>query len=807
MSIDLSIPVFIEERAGLDRPGEMLVGGMPLSRGQLTAGGWFTLRFSSGTAFTVEGTPAAYWPDGSIKWLHLCGPVDLAGGKRNEFRLECGETPAKAAFEIKDRARRVGAESEVVSIHGEALEVEIQADEQEILSMRYQGRRILKSPGLRAELVLVGPNGEDRRRLPLSLRGSAPQIVSRSANRVVVRLAGHFRDTSGREAGELILFIEIFRQSAEIRLQPVFIYLGDPERDLIASLTLTVESAIGGPGSSYGFANETGRGYWDVLQRIKGERLGDGPIWPMARQIQLGSSFYMTQKRTSDDASWTKAIEGQRSQGWCHLSGPQGNITAAMRYFWQEYPHSLAINTDRGTITFGLIPPEAAPLDLRRYATFNHGMVVYETGKGPFPQQTHGARGIAKAFELMIRFDTTGEADTPQRGQAFANPVRILTDPKHLVATQVFGQIAASDPQTHRHEEDLISRTMDFLLTERHQRGWYGLMDFGDIIEAYREERGLWSFDEGGYGWINSEALPDLGLLLGALRSGRADWLEPAIEMMRHNRDVDMYHRGLLKGIGTRHNVNHWGDYDKEWRISMPLVRRFHYYLTADPWTAEVIRETVAVYQSYSRVARTAPSMTAVLAGIYAKWEMTGSSEDAKTIRNFLNVFADAFRADGQLINSVYADLATGIGHPVGEEVITHEGFFLNSFGGQQLLVELAEEFQHERLLDGIVRHVDYIIFGPESTDGILRSRESRFDPFAVISFLAGAYRRTGNVRYRDAIRRAMADMSVDFVHMDRYNHLDSPLISVTPSKEGVNKFACELASLLHLMPYGLAAV
>jgi len=83
----MRIPVFIDERAGIDRPEEIIVGGVPLERGARSAGGWFVLRDPGGRKFPIEGTPAAWWDDGSVKWLHLCGVVDLKGGQRNEFAL------------------------------------------------------------------------------------------------------------------------------------------------------------------------------------------------------------------------------------------------------------------------------------------------------------------------------------------------------------------------------------------------------------------------------------------------------------------------------------------------------------------------------------------------------------------------------------------------------------------------------------------------------------------------------------------------------------------------------------------------
>jgi hypothetical protein len=48
--------------------------------------------------------------------------------------------------------------------------------------------------------------------------------------------------------------------------------------------------------------------------------------------------------------------------------------------------------------------------------------------------------------------------------------------------------------------------------------------------------------------------------------------------MSRHTGEVDSYHFGPLAGLGSRHNVRHWGCGAKEARISMAPYRRYYYY-------------------------------------------------------------------------------------------------------------------------------------------------------------------------------------------------------------------------------------
>jgi hypothetical protein len=61
--------------------------------------------------------------------------------------------------------------------------------------------------------------------------------------------------------------------------------------------------------------------------------------------------------------------------------------------------------------------------------------------------------------------------------------------------------------------------------------------------------------------------------------------------MTRHTGEVDTYHLGRFKGLGSRHNVQHWGCSAKQLRISNPAYRRFYYYLTTDERTGDLLHE------------------------------------------------------------------------------------------------------------------------------------------------------------------------------------------------------------------------
>jgi hypothetical protein len=783
--------VFIAEPTGMDRRDELIVGGLPLPRGAEPCGGWFDLVDADGRAFPVSGVPAAFWPDSSAKWLHVSGVVDLRGGQGNVFRLTRRTAAPPPSLCVR-------TDGDTVHVTGGILDVDISSDPARLLAVRRPGAEscdLVRAPGISAALEYVSSDGAQSRAFGLTVTGN-PELVAQSHSRVVVRLAGEFADSAGTAVAELILFVEVLREAPEVRIEPAWIYLGQPNADLVKSLTLRVHLPLEAAQSHYGFGEERGPGFWDVLQRVRGTD-GDGPRWPEARLVQSGSSFYRIEKRTCAEASWLKAGEGRRAAGWCHVADGRIAVTGAMRYFWQEYPHTLALDCDSGTMSFGLVPREAAPLDLRRYSPVTYGGAVYESGKpGPFRAELHGAHGIAKAHELMLRFHDPADApaEIARRGLSFCNPCRLMAEPSHFAQSGVVGRLAAAEPCTDPAVERLIASVADFVVAERDYRGWYGLMDYGDIQIAFYSELDRWAYDDGGYAWLNTESLPDYGLWLSALRAARTDWLEAAIAMSRHNRDVDVYHRGQLRGLGSRHNVNHWGCPDKEWRISMPLVRRLHYYVTADPWTAECIRNAVAVYQSYDRTSSVAPSMTAALAGILVKWEMSGNSDDGMALRHFADVYAAAVRPDGQFTLRLHVNLATGVGAPVGDAPHTST-FFMNTFGGQHALVEIAELLGHAELSAALVRHAEFWAdCGKAGRD--------------VMIFLAHACRVTGEQRFADLIRKALAQTPIEFAELGGDRPLDVPRHRIIAGMARRNKVTCHgLGDTLHLLPYGLAAL
>lgn len=193
--------------------------------------------------------------------------------------------------------------------------------------------------------------------------------------------------------------------------------------------------------------------------------------------------------------------------------------------------------------------------------------------------------------------------------------------------------------------ENRKSALLDFYVAEIDQRRFYGFWNYGDVMHTYDETRHTWRYDVGGYAWDNGELASDLWLWMSFLRTGRADVFRIAHAMTRHLSEVDFHHIGPFAGLGSRHNVSHWGDGAKEVRITGSTLKRPFYYLTADELIGDIIDyslqadETIVTWEPLRKVlvppdpaacpgrVRIGPDWTTLAGNWFTKWERTNDSQ------------------------------------------------------------------------------------------------------------------------------------------------------------------------------------
>lgn len=120
-------------------------------------------------------------------------------------------------------------------------------------------------------------------------------------------------------------------------------------------------------------------------------------------------------------------------------------------------------------------------------------------------------------------------------------------------------------------------------------------------MHTYDPNRHTWRYDIGGYAWDNSELSPDLFFWNYFLRTGREDVYRFSEALVRHVSEVDVYHLGKWKGLGTRHGIQHWGDSAKQARISTAQYRKIFYFISGgDERMGELVEELLDTEDTYA---------------------------------------------------------------------------------------------------------------------------------------------------------------------------------------------------------------
>ncbi|SEH00673.1 hypothetical protein SAMN05444920_117104 [Nonomuraea solani] len=607
----------------LDRPGEEgVTWGVPWPRGAVERDAPFALADADGREVPVQSWVTATWPDGSVKWsAHAIGarPATLA------YRLEPGREPAAA-----ERVATVAREDGLLRVSTGVVTWVIEESGNTLARSISRGSREIARDVRLVSLRQSEPTPDEGGGVPREQTTGTVESVTVEQDgplRAVVRLEGRHGDWL-----PFTVRLYFYAGAEHVRIMHTFVWDGDPERDFLAGLGLRADVVmrdelhdrhvrLAGDG---GFLTEAVRGLTGLRldpgesarrNQVEGRPAGELdpavasrlhliPAWNDHTLDQGSADGFTLRKRTAEGHSWVTIPAGTRSTGYGYVGGVSGGLGFGLRDFWRLHPTRLDVRnaaTDLATATIWLWSPSAPAMDLRFY---HDGM-----GQDTFAEQLEGlevtyedyepgfgdAHGVARTHELTLRAcaATPAAAALAAHAAAMNEPALLAAAPERVREAGVFGVWELPDRSTPAHAaiEDRLDFLFDLYVREREQRRWYGFWDYGDVMHTYDQDRHTWRYDIGGYAWDNSELSPDLWLWLQYLRTGRADVFRFAEAMTRHTGEVDVYHLGRWKGLGTRHNVQHWGCSCKQLRISNAAYRRFYHYLTADERTGDLMDE------------------------------------------------------------------------------------------------------------------------------------------------------------------------------------------------------------------------
>ncbi len=734
--------------------------GVPFGRGQVKPSQNFILTAGQTPIPSHDFRPLAYWPDGSVKWGAFSAVIP--GGADNVTIAPCAKTSEAPSIGVSIE----GDPADGCVINTGALRTYIGKTGGDALidSITIDGLKVAGKADFMASTQSPTPTGLNIN--AFTSRIDSVAIETPGMAHVVARIDGHCTD-GARMWLPFTLRLYFYAGSDKIKAVHTLMYDGDQDSDFINGLGIRMRVPMRQQpyNRHVAFATADG-GVWEeaveplVGRRTlkldgenvqpaqydglhipepeafdeKGQRLiGHWAEWDGFRLSQLSPDSYTIRKRATAGSPWIGTHSGHRGSGVCYLGDTDAALAVALHDFWQSFPSSLQVDgarEDEATLTVWLWSPEAEPMDLRHYDTVAHDLDasyedVQEGMSTPY--------GIARTSELMImpirgdgKHAFNGREHLASLSASLSASPQLCCTPEYLHARRAFGVWSLPDSTT-RLRAGIEQRLADYLDLYKHsveEHKWYGFWNYGDFMHTYDPVRHTWLYDVGGYAWDNTELASNMWLWYYFLRTGREDAWTLAKAMGRHTGEVDVYHFGDNAGLGSRHNVSHWGCGAKEARISQAAWNRFYYYLTGDERTGELMTEVRDAEQKLytldpMRLAqprelypctaparlRIGPDWLAYAGNWLTEWERTGNTAYRYKIRAGMSSIA-------ALPNGIFTgpkalgfDPATGVISYEGDPEMINTNHLLPIMGGFEIVNEMNEMLPDSAWLDTWLSH------------------------------------------------------------------------------------------------------
>lgn len=791
--------VFNEEKwvreTSLPGSSPMLVtGGYPFPRGQVKDAGAIMVA-AGGKALPVQSKAIGFWPDGSVKWALLSffadskalvsqgaeaaqarGPVvtcrdgrvlplemELRSG--GGVREEIAETGSGAALSLEEN-------KDGVTIDTGALRVGLQKGTRWLRSIQLGGEEILdlaRADRLAYADYLLNPErvaphhtlaeGGTLSAGVLDVKKLA--IEERGPLRCVVRLEGM---TSGAEPVNVVMRLEATAGSPALKVtHSIEILSKDPRKAFIRSLGLEIPLKMGWPTVHFGGEKSIA---------VPDEVLRSG-------LYQRIPEYYEVKGSTETGGAPLGA--GAQSRGWVKLSDEKAGLIAVIRNLWQQSPKALVVDHEKPSVRIEFWPEEGPLMDMRRYSNHTHrsqGEGISGAASKDWVTESYYRRdpvaGLSRTHEVLLHFYKGPSPDAEIVAADFQSPPLLYAGWKRYLES---GVVLPSAEQWDRYWGN-AERFSAFWLWHRKLDHWFGFWNFGDIRHLFgtgygwifppdvlrqrleETKRGIppvrdrrnsildyapandWAFDNGRWGWANTEGLPNLFFQQEYLRTGNRALYFLAESMAHRSRDVVVRQSGHWFGLGTRHGVQPWSDGNHEERQTVNTEYKLHYFLSGDGRTRDVVNKLYEGVYSKRDVSIHA-AHSGRLYGLLTHWEMTGDWAEAEQFRKYVACFLSP---DGLFIQP-----AVSFPGPVssGEATgLNDNNMFFHTFGGMHALLEYYYLTKDEELRQALIKMADYAI-------GNRRKGEISSNYWGVIAF---AIRHGENPdRFRQALLQSLA--------------------------------------------------
>lgn len=643
----LNVALHVEDSAGVDRIGEPVRSGVPIPRAvQMTDASRFMVVDPEGVTVPAQVTVTSRWqgePDDvskPIKWLLVDFVADVPAGSRSTYRLRT--KAASASSEANP------AEAAAVSETANEIVVDTGAARFTISKTRFNlfdrveladGTALVESDPDRGIYLQTAAGARY-----LAATGATDVAVEESGPlHVVVVARGKHENAAGESMLDFTVRMHFWQGSAESKVSYTF-----TERDLgsirsyvgLDEVGIELPTLLGGETRfAIGGAQEPATG---ALQA--------GGAWQRQTGNLSAAMAAMFNPGNADTISFANGGDatgsGGKAPGWIGGSGENGGVTAALRWYWQQYPKKLSVTP--GMLAVELWPSE--DVDMRVYAS---------------SQKTH---------EVIFGFHEKG-ASLESAGAAEAirldHPLVARCNPSWYARTQVWNRIGVADPDAYESEHKYVAAAFYENLLQEEFPETFGNRRFDSGGRGH--EYGMWDFGDGreSSGWSNLAYDTPRSLFLHWAMTGNRDLLDRGTEALLHLRDVDIEHspKDTRAGITTNRGVTMpWlgrtrynptrgpqaHDLGFEGAVGFGFEHHKgqsladHYFLTGDRLSKEVLAETYHYYEQWLVDAesgylrqgggsRTVSHMLNVVLGYYDAYGTAEARDRADYIVQYLN--------------------------------------------------------------------------------------------------------------------------------------------------------------------------
>ena len=524
-----------------ERKAEPVTCGVPLARGFVSRADDLTLLGPAGRATPVQATTTSTYKDSTPRWVLLDFQVHLPASGKTVYRLtRSPRSPVRRGISYR-------LEAGVAEIDTQAAKFRIDTRRFRLFDSVVVNGRELLADSTNGGVVLQEEDGSrhvgDETPAKVEFEDAGPMAV-------VLAVRGRIRPGGKLPLADYVCRMHFYAGKNEVRV----------------SFTLHNPAAHRHPGNVW----DLGAGgsvfmedfslllplvpdRWTARVGVAADRpavaatrlyqdSSGGPNWNSANHMDKDYKVRTSFRGYRIHEVGGVASEGNRADGWLHVSSDVGGVAVGVRDFWQNFPKTLELDDNK--LRVGLWPHEFAGV---------HEMLGGE-------QKTH---------EMLFVFHDAETSDQliEQRMKAYHRPLYAMPDPQAIYATRAFWPTGPLD----RERFEMLEQTCDTfvypvgggrasVITKWDQIDEFGWRHFGDTFADNEVSPGrmVEDFPEHHFGrqpisHFGNEYDVNYGVMLQGLRRGDPRWMWMADVLCRHYADICIYHSDAEPAEPYRH--------------------------------------------------------------------------------------------------------------------------------------------------------------------------------------------------------------------------------------------------------------